>query len=666
MLQASLRSFGSMRLIKGAVLLLFTAFFGGAYLTGTGAFGRGRVVAGTAPAAPTNVKASDNDYSMKVGINWDTIRGATVYRIFRNTVNDTSTATDIGATQANYFFDTGAAVAQLYFYWVRAENGSGSSQLSSPDQGTRGQGGMLSGPFSPLEPPIQPAENPVTAAKAYLGKALFWDEQLSSTRTVACGTCHRPGSGGSDPRTVTDHERSRNPGPDNLFGTGDDIFGSPGVPQNYADGTYGVNPLFGMREQVTGRKSPSYLNVGLASQGLFWDGRASNQFRDPLTNNVLITSWGSLESQATGPPLSSAEMGHMNRNWTEAAAQIQASHPLALATNVPTALSTWIDGRNYPQLFEEAFGTPDVTPARIAMAIATHERTLFSDRSPFDRYLMELEPLAADEARGLDVFVAQHCSGCHGGPAMTEHNFHNIGVRPRTDDPGRFAVTGEPGDRGRFKTPGLRNVELRGAYMHTGGLATLTDVVEFYNRGGDFDAPNIDRDVIRPLNLTAEEKSDLLAFLKRPLTDPRVASELPPFDRPTLYTETNRVPVVSGRGRPGSKFKVPEMIAIEPPIVGNPSFTVAVAGGRGGSQATLVIGSSDPGIGTTIPAGGSFAYHTITLSDYGAFNGYGSVSIAIPDNLSLVGQTYYGRWYVKDLRAVGGFSVSKLVTFTLF
>lgn len=249
---------------------------------------------------------------------------------------------------------------------------------------------------------------------------------------------------------------------------------------------------------------------------------------------------------------------------------------------------------------------------------------------------------------------------------MSDSNFHNIGLRPITDDPGRFAVTNEPGDRGRFKTPGLRNVDLRRAYMHNGRLGSLADVVEFYNRGGDFDAPNIDRDLIRPLNLTPGEKADLIAFLKRPLTDPRVANELPPFDRPTLYTETNRIPVVSGRGRPGSKFKVPEIIAIEPPIAGNPNFTVAIAGGRGGSQATLVIDSTDPGVGTTIPTGGSLAYQTITLSDYGAFNGYGSVSIAIPDSPQTIGQTYYARWYVRDLRAIGGFSVSKLVTFTIF
>lgn len=617
-------------------------------------------------SAPTSVAASDNDYSTKVGINWDAIRGATSYRIFRNTTNNTGTATDVGTTQANYFFDTGATQAQTYFYWVRAENGAITSGFSTPDQGTRAVGNLKGSVFSPLEPPPAPAGNPVTAAKAYLGKALFWDEQMSSTRTVACGTCHRPAAGGSDPRTVVGSNRARNPGPDGLFATLDDVFGSPGVPRNNLDGTYTESPQFGMREQVTGRKAPSYLNAGYAFDGLFWDGRALNAFRDPLTNNILLADTASLESQSVGPPVSSAEMGHQNRNWTQVAARIQAVKPLAVATNVPAALTTWINNRTYPQLFEEAFGTPDVTPARIAMAIATHERTLFSDRTPLDRELYGIQPLTAQEISGREIFVANDCNFCHSAALLTNHSFHNIAVRPQSDDPGRFAVTGSEFDRGSFKTPQLRNGELRGPFMHNGGLATLEQVVEFYNRGGDFPAPNVPVGVIRPLGLTTQEKADLVAFLKRPLTDQRVLNELPPFDRPTLFTESNRVPTVSGRGRPGSKFTIPEAILIAPPLVGNPNFTVGLAHGRGGVEATLVIDSQDPGLGITIPASGSFARQTITLSNHQATNGYGSVNLAIPNNVALIGQTFYGRWYVRDNRAVTGIAVSRLITFTVF
>lgn len=622
-------------------------------------------------AAPTGFTASDGDYSYKIGLNWDTIRGATLYRVFRNTINEPGAGVDVGTTAANYFFDLSAATNQPYFYWVRAENGPTVSALSAPDQGLRANGIVPQGALLPLDPPPFPLGNPVTATKAYLGKALFWDEQMSSTRTVSCGTCHRPAEGGSDPRTARDNPRSRNAGPDGALGTLDDVFGSPGVPQNNLDGTYTQHPLFGFRDQVTGRKSPSYLNAGYTPSfpqfGLFWDGRASTVFRDPLTNNVLLEDAAALESQSAGPPVSSAEMGHVNRDWSQVAARIQASRPLALATNIPTALATWIDGRTYPELFQEAFGSPDVTPARIAMAIATHERTLFSDRTPLDRSVMQIEQLTIEESRGRAVFQGSgSCTACHNGPLLSDHGFHNIGVRPQLDDPGRFAVSGEEFHRGSFKTPVLRNVELHAPFMHNGGVDTMEALVDFYDRGGDFDASNINREFIRPLGLTAQQKSDLVAFLKRPLTDPRVRDELPPFDRPTLYTESDRVPTVTGRGRPGTKFVIPEAVAIAPPLLGNPNFTVCVAQGLGGSEATLVIDSTDPGIGITIPTTGSFAFQTVTLPYSGPLRGYGSVNIAIPNDGALIGQTFYGRWYIRDRRAVGGFSVSKLITFTIF
>jgi hypothetical protein len=124
--------------------------------------------------------------------------------------------------------------------------------------------------------------------------------------------------------------------------------------------------------------------------------------------------------------------------------------------------------------------------------------------------------------------------------------------------------------------------------------------------------------------------------------------------------------VILGRGRPGAKFTVPEAVVIAPPIIGNPNFTIGIASGRGGSQATLVIADQDPGIGTSIPTSGSFAFQTITLSSSGPAGGYGSVEIAIPNDTALIGHTFYGRWYVKDLRAIGGFSVSRLFRFTIF
>ncbi|MFL6254087.1 MAG: cytochrome c peroxidase [Pyrinomonadaceae bacterium] len=622
----------------------------------------------TSPAlyAPAGVVASDNSYSTKVGITWEPVRGATSYRILRNTVNDSSTAASLGTTAADAFFDTTGAQGQTFFYWVRAENGSNVGPLSQPEQGTRAGGLTVFGPVPPLNPPPAPAGNQVTAAKAALGKTLFWDEQLSSTRTVSCGTCHFSANGGSDSRTIVGNTRARNPGADGTFNTADDVFASPGVPSNNAGGTYSLSNTYGFREQVTGRKSRSYIDAGYSNL-LFWDGRAGAVFTDPLSNQVLLPNGAALESQVLGPPVSDAEMAHAGRDWNDVAARIASSKPLALSPDVPAALKEWIGNRPYTELFAEAFGTADVTPARIALAIATFERTLYSDRTPFDLAVSGIAPLPAAEARGQNVFNNQgHCNTCHAGTLFTDNQFHNIGLRPQTEDPGRFAVTGNADNLGEFRTVSLRNVSLRAPYFHNGRLATLEDVVDFYNRGGDFDAPNIDRNRIRPLGLNAQQRADLVAFLRNALTDPRVAAGSSPFNRPMLYTESTRVPQLTGAGTPGSGGSVPVLTAIEPPLVGNPSFTVAVSNALGGAQAVLVVDGNEPGTGPNIPQTGSFARVGVQLSGSGAGQGFGSVSLQIPDSAALVGQTFYGRWFVSDPAAAGGVSVTPAFKMTIF
>ena len=656
------RSVLSVRFVKLtaiAAFLLFSLLFSNKFLPSENLIGE---VGATSLTAPTDVRATDNQYFNKVGIYWDTMRGAANYRIFRAASNNSATAIDVGTTAANYFFDMSGNAGQTYFYWVKAENGAMSSDFSQSDQGIKANGALQPGAFDPLDPPTAPDDNAVSATKAYLGKTLFWDEQMSSTRTVSCGTCHRSGEGGSDPRTAVNNAATTNPGADQTINTADDVFGSPGVPMNNQNGTYTFLNGIGFNAQVTPRKAPSYLNAAYSPNGLFWDGRASDTFRDPLTNAVVLGSRAALESQVLSPPVNAGEMAHGGRNWSQVATRIAESKPLALASNIPTPLKTWINNRTYPQLFEEAFGTSDVTPSRIAEAIATHERTLFSDQTPLDKWASQIEQLAPQEESGRQLFVNLQCNTCHEGALLTDHSFRNIGLRPPNEDPGHGAIVGDPNDNGSFKTPTLRNVELRAPYMHNGRFATLEEVVEFYNRGGDFDAPNIDHGVIRPLNLTSQEKADLVAFMKRPLTDPRVANELPPFDRPTLYTETDRVPTITGTGRAGAGGLVPQATAIEPPLVGNPNFTVAVSRGLANASAVLVIDSNDPGVGAAIPSNGSFIRQTINLAN----NGTTSISLAIPNNPALIGQTFYGRWYINDAAAQNGFSVSQAFRFTVF
>lgn len=615
-------------------------------------------------AAPTEVEASDNSYVTKVGINWATVRGANLYRVFRNTVNNSATATAVGTTAEGVFFDTTATAGQTFFYWVRAENGAVLSPLSAADQGTRSTGN-IAGPVPPLNPPNAPPGNQVTATKAYLGKTLFWDEQLSSTRTVACGTCHFAANGGSDSRAVVGSTRARNPGADGTFNTADDVFASPGVITNNSDGTYSLSPTYGFHEQVTGRKSRSYIDAGF-SNSLFWDGRATSTFSDPVGGAVVLQNGAALESQVLGPPVSSAEMGNANRTWIDVAARVASARPLALSPSVPAGLRDWIDGRSYQELFQEAFGTTEVTPVRIAEAIATFERTLYSDRTPFDLSVQQIAPLGAAEQRGQGIFNGRGCNACHAGSLFSDNAFHNIGVRPQTEDTGRFQVTGNANNMGEFRTPSLRNVGLRGPYFHNGRFATLEDVVAFYNRGGDFDAPNINHNLIRPLGLNPGQQADLVAFLRNALTDPRVLAGTTPFDRPTLYAESNRVPIITGAGTQGSGGNIPQATAIEPALAGNPNFTVGVTNAVGGASAVLVIDSADPGSGPTIPATASFARIAVQLSGSGAGQGFGSVSMLVPANSALVGQTFFGRWYVRDSSAPGGVASTPAFRFTVF
>lgn len=509
-----------------------------------------------------------------------------------------------------------------------------------------------------LAPPPQPAGNPLTVAKANLGKVLFWDEQISSTRTVACGTCHIPAVGGGDPRSGVS-PLAVHPGPDGTFGGDDDVLGSPGVPLNGADGLYAWSSHFGLAEQVTRRRTTSAINAGYSST-LFWDGRAPGEFVDPVTLAVVLPTGGALESQSVGPPVSDVEMAHVGRAWLDVLDRIGDSDPLALAPSVPTALRAWLGQRSYAELFEEAFGTPEITAPRVAMAIASYERTQFTNQTPFDTFLATGTGLTAEELAGRSVFAGVgQCDNCHQAAIMSDHQFHYTGVRPKTDDQGRFEVTGLPSDEGKMRTPSLRNLELRAPYMHNGRFATIAEVIDFYDQGGDF--PDNELAV---LNLTAQQKSDLLAFLTGPLTDPRLEAGLPPFDRPALYTESSRVPVIEGAGLPGTGGIEPSVVALEPPLIGNPSFTLGVWNGLGGATARLVIDDEDPGL--TAPAAGNFAFEDIVLQGSGAGAGFGSVSIAIPDDPDLAGQEWFGRWYIFDAGAGSGVAVSKLFRFKTF
>jgi len=529
-------------------------------------------------------------------------------------------------------------------------------------------------PLPPLPPTPVPAGNPITTAKANLGKVLFWDEQLSSNNTMACGTCHVLARGGSDPRTNAANTQSRAPGLDGLMGTPDDILGSSGVSRSASNGAYLLAPFFRLEKQVTTRKAPSVINAGFPPL-LFWDGRASNTFTDPITNAVVLPGGAALESQVMGPAVSDVEMAHVGRDWNQVAAKIAASQPLRLAPQIPAALSTWIAGRPYGDLFLEAFGSTAVTPVRIGEAIATYERTLYSNQAPILPLTVGAPPpvLTTLEAQGQAIFTGPgRCVVCHAGPRFTNDSFRYIGVRPPNEDLGRFVVTNTAGDQARMKVPSLLNVELRAPYFHNGEMATLDDVVAFYNRGGDFNAPNKDP-AIAPIGLSLQQQSALVAFLKRPLTDVRVALESAPFDHPTLFSASTRVAQHFGSGTLGAGTFVPRMIADQPAAVGNTQFTIALDGANAGRHAFLLFsptGSTQP-----TPFQGANLYLSTTGFTFvrigatqgsGPGQGFGSATISIPNNPALVGQTFFAQWLVLDQTAGGRFSASEPISATYF
>ncbi|MGQ0553303.1 MAG: cytochrome-c peroxidase [Planctomycetota bacterium] len=518
----------------------------------------------------------------------------------------------------------------------------------------------------PGVPPVPvPPGNPITVAKANLGKALFWDEQLSSPRTISCGTCHIPAVGGSDPRSALVGPISLHPGPDGVAGTADDVRGSPGVV-----GTDAANQLVPTQDfpfvlQVTGRKAPSMINAAFAPS-LFWDGRAGGVFSDPVSGALVLPFGGALESQAVGPPVSSVEMAHAGRDWNEVATRIASSSPLVLAQDIPVALADWIAGRNYPQLFAEAFGTPAVTPTRIALAIATYERTLISDEAPWDAFIAgnaaALTPL---QQQGQAIFNGPgRCNICHVGPLFTDQQFHALGVRPPGEDPGLGALTGLPQDQGKFKTPSLRNVALRGPYFHTGSLPSLAAVVAFYDRGGDF-LQNQDPAII-PLGLNPQQQNALVAFLGA-LTDPRVAAESAPFDRPTLYGGSERVPAPFGVGGAGTGGFIPLPVAQQPPLLGNPSLMLGLGRGLGGAPVLLGfdVQSSPPGttvLGTPLHLALSPSFQLLSLGlleGNGAGAGFTSFAVAVPNEPAAVGVELVLQWFVLDPGAPAGLASSR-------
>jgi len=240
--------------------------------------------------------------------------------------------------------------------------------------------------------------------------------------------------------------------------------------------TDGLPLAVGVEGRSGVRHAPALLNRAWG-KSLFWDGRAA-----------------SLEEQALQP----------------------LQNPNEFDMTLEEVITRLKSHSDYPTLFQSAFAhSPNKD--HLGRALASYVRTILAGNAPIDRYLDgDPEALTAEARQGLRLFRGKaNCTACHLGPTFTDEDFHNTGVAWREEafaDPGRFAVTGKEEDRGAFKTPTLREVARTAPYMHDGSLATLEDVIEFYNRGGRPN-PHLDAE-LRPMNLTDQEKLALLAFLR--------------------------------------------------------------------------------------------------------------------------------------------------------
>jgi cytochrome c peroxidase len=321
-----------------------------------------------------------------------------------------------------------------------------------------------------------PADNPTTPEKVELGRLLFWDPILSGPKDVACATCHHPDFGYAESLDIS--------------------IGAHGV-------GLGASRRFdrpGQRPFVK-RNSQTVLNTAFngidaaggydpASAPMFWDVRVA-----------------SLEAQALEPLKTHEEMRGD-------------AYPEAAALDAVVARLRAIP--EYRARFARAFGGAEpATPANLGKALAAFQRTLVAANAPFDRYMRgDASAMTPLQVRGMQRFQRIGCMNCHLGPMFSDFTLHTLGV----PDNGKLAAS-DAGVEGRyqFRTPSLRNLAHTAPYMHSGTLATLDDVIEFYDdvnggrRGGRSRNPNVTRanldPLLRRLNVNGGRR-DLVAFLQ--------------------------------------------------------------------------------------------------------------------------------------------------------
>lgn len=328
-----------------------------------------------------------------------------------------------------------------------------------------------------------PPDNPPSADKAALGKLLFWDPILSGNRDVACASCHHPRFGYADNRDLSIGVNGVGLGEDHQFMSPNSI---PLVKRNSQTL---LNAAFNGIDE-TGRYDP-------AVAPMFWDMRVA-----------------SLEGQALEPIKTFEEMrGDTNGEGKAVGAVV------ARLSAIP----------EYRALFAKAFGGANpVTAGNLAKALATFERTLLANNSPFDRYMRgDRTAMTGAQIAGMQRFESTGCTNCHNGPMFSDYKAHVLGV-PDND---KLVES----DRGivdnpyAFRTASLRNLAYTAPYMHNGAFQTLEEVVRFYRRGPR--NPNVARQdvdrLVRQLRRPGRAAGEIIEFLSA-LNDNSFDKSIPP------------------------------------------------------------------------------------------------------------------------------------------
>lgn len=248
----------------------------------------------------------------------------------------------------------------------------------------------------------------------------------------------------------------------------------------------GLPTALGNKSKVLDRASPVVTNTAYNAVQM-WDGRKK-----------------SLEDQAMGPMEATVEM-NMDIG----------------------ALFKWIkSNKGYREAFEAAYPGEGINQSTLSRAIASFERTIVSNNSPFDQWVKgDAKAMTEQQVRGFEVFLDQdkgNCAVCHSAPNFVDNGFHNLGLASYgNDNPdmGRFTQLPLPRMKGAFKTPTLRDITLSAPYFHDGSATTLMDVMQTYADHGYVEG-NISPEIER-INLTEQDMHDLVAFMKALTTPPK-------------------------------------------------------------------------------------------------------------------------------------------------